>query len=106
MSEVVCLVESFCAEVLYHLDGAGIEHVEVGPLLPGQASHSEAVDAGQAIHQLWTHSIQFLPTGGKAKVSSLRNHLQWPRASHHVVGFSKLMSCICIVRFVTSVGLK
>ena len=84
MPEVVCLVWALHAEVLYHLDGAGIEHIEVGPLLSGQAPHSEAVYAGQAIHQLWTHSLQLIPARGKAKVSPISDHSERVRAPRHV----------------------
>jgi len=74
VSQVVCLVGSLHTEVLNHLDGASIEHVEVGPLVSREAPHSEAIDAGQAIHQLWTHPPQLLLTGSKAEVPPVRDH--------------------------------
>ena len=46
-----CLVLSLLAEVHNDLGGAGVEGVEVGPMLRLQTLGGEVVDAPQAIHK-------------------------------------------------------
>ena len=86
VSEVLGLVGTVPAEVLYHLDDAAVEHVEVVPLVTVQTPHyriqremlrqmtylyintCESVYTDEAVHQLGADGEELLLAGAPAQV--------------------------------------
>jgi len=58
--QVLSLVFARTAELYDDLRGAGVQGVEVGPVLTRKAHLREVVDTVQPIHQLWTHLLQLV----------------------------------------------
>jgi len=83
--EVLGLVLPSLAQVHDDLRGAGVQGVEVGPVILVQALGGEVIDTPQPVHQLRAHFIQLVFGSGKTQVLVVCYHLEGVCALGHGV---------------------